>query len=324
MTIVRTNSSGPPVLAVVIPCYNEEEALPATIARLSSILSDMVRDGLVSPASYLYFVDDGSRDATWQCLKSAREGADFIRAAKLSRNFGHQSALLAGLMNVMARCDASISIDADLQQDPLAMRQFLREFAAGADVVFGVRQDRHSDGGFKRITAGMFYRLMNAIGVTIIPNHADYRLLSRRAMEALGEHSEPNIFLRAICAQLGFRSAIVQFEVVERAAGTTKYSLAKMLKLAIDGITSFSVVPLRIIAVLGTMIFGATAVMGVYILVRSLIIGGTVPGWASTTLPIYFLGGVQILCLAVIGEYIAQILTGVRKRPRYIVEDELS
>jgi glycosyltransferase involved in cell wall biosynthesis len=316
------SATTPPTLAVVIPCYNEEAALPATLAALSDVLSGMIGDGLVSDRSYLYFVDDGSSDATWSILAEAGRNSPRVRGLKLSRNFGHQSALLAGLETVAARCDISISIDADLQQDPLAMRRFVEKHRDGADVVLGVRRDRASDGAFKKSTALGFYRLMKLMGVTIVPNHADYRLLSRRAMAALGQHTEPNIFLRAICAQLGFRTAIVDFDVVERKAGVSKYSLAKMLRFALHGITAFSVVPLRLIGIVGLLIFAVSVVMGAYVLIRAAS-GDTVPGWASITLPIYFLGGTQILCLAVMGEYIAQILTGVKKRPRYIVEDEL-
>jgi glycosyltransferase involved in cell wall biosynthesis len=317
------NSTTPPTLGVVIPCYNEEAALPATLATLLGVVAELVKDGLISERSFLYFVDDGSKDDTWRLLSEAGRDSTRVRGLKLSRNFGHQAALLAGLETVATQCDISISIDADLQQDPLAMRQFIDKYRAGADVVFGVRRDRASDTGFKRTTALGFYRLMHLMGVTIVPNHADYRLLSRRAMVALGQHTEANIFLRAMCAQLGFRTAIVDFDVVERKAGTSKYSLAKMLRLALSGITAFSVVPLRLIAVLGLFIFAVSVVMGVYVLIRAAA-GGTVPGWASTTLPIYFLGGTQVLCLAIIGEYIAQILTGVKRRPRYIVEEELS
>lgn len=312
-----------PVLAIVVPCFNEQDALPATIDRLSTELALMVEDRLISNESFLYFVDDGSSDLTWSVLRAACVEIGHLAALRLSRNFGHQNALLAGLMSVKGRCDISISIDADLQQDPLAMRDFIVQYKAGAHVVFGVRRDRSSDGRFKKATALSFYRLMNAMGVNTIPNHADYRLLSRRALEILSMYMEPNLFLRAICVQFGFKSAVVEFDVVERIAGKSKYSLSKMLKLAINGITSFSVAPLRLIAVLGTVIFGASGLMGGYILFRSLVVGDTVPGWASITLPIYFLGGVQILCLCVIGEYIAQVLTSVKNRPRYIVEEEV-
>jgi len=323
---MNSNKSSPPtlpVLAVVVPCYNEQDALPNTISVLSTVLSEMVQDKLISADSFLYFVDDGSTDFTWALLMSAHAENSQVRGLKLSRNFGHQNALVGGLMSIKGRCDISISLDADLQQDPLAMREFVRQYKSGADIVFGVRRDRDSDSGFKRATALGFYRLMTAMGVKVIPNHADYRLLSRRAMESLGQHKESNMFLRAICAQLGFKSAVVEFDVVERTAGESKYSLSKMLKLAIDGITSFSVAPLRMITIVGSLIFAASALMGLYILFRSLVVGDTVPGWASITLPIYFLGGIQILCLAVIGEYIAQIFTGVKQRPKYIVEEEV-
>lgn len=323
MNADRHVQAAPPLLAVVVPCYNEQDALQHCITTLSALLAGMVDEGIVDGGSFLYFVDDGSTDSTWSVLTAARAASPRIRGLKLSRNFGHQNALFAGLMKVKDQCDISISIDADLQQDPQAMRQFLSEFRNGADVVFGVRRDRSGDRGFKKFSALCFYRLMTLMGANVIPNHADYRLLSRRAMEALSHHPEPNLFLRAICAQLGFRTVSVQFDVSERAAGISKYSLVKMLKLAIDGVTSFSVVPLRLIALVGIVIFAGSSVMSIYIFSHALIVGDTVPGWASTTLPIYFMGSVQILCLAVIGEYIAQILTTVKQRPRYIVDEEL-
>lgn len=312
-----------PVVAIVVPCFNEQESIPDTVRILGDVLDSMVRRNLVSNQSYLYFVDDGSTDASWSLLAALHAKNNSLRALKLSRNFGHQSALLSGLLAVSGRCDAAISIDADLQQDPLIIPNFVERYISGAEIVFGVRNDRASDGWLKKTTALGFYRIMKAMGVAIIPNHADYRLLGRRALAVLEDYAETNIFLRAICAQLGFRTDTVYFDVKERHAGESKYSFAKMMKLAVEGIASFSVVPLRAMAVLGFMIFGLTVVMGFYIAFRALIVGDTVPGWASTTLPIYFIGGIQILCMGIIGEYIAQIVSNVRRRPRYIKEREL-
>jgi len=312
-----------PTLAIIVPCFNEEESVPTSVQILQEVLDGMKTIKLVSEESYLYFVDDGSNDSTWKYLHNIHLTSPKVRALKLSRNFGHQTALLAGLMAVKGRCDAAISIDADLQQDPLAIPEFVKKYIEGADVVFGVRNDRSSDGLFKRATATWFYSLMKVMGVMIIPHHADYRLLSNRAIEALAEHTEPNIFLRAICVSLGFKTETVYFDVRERAKGLSKYSFAKMLKLALDGITSFSVVPLRAIAVLGFLIFCGSLLMAFYVIYRSLVVGDTVPGWASTTLPIYVLGGIQILCMGIIGEYISQIVTAVKRRPRYIQESEL-
>ncbi len=321
--LIRDRGVHCPVLAIVVPCFNEQDSIPVTARILGEVLDSMIRRDLVSEQSYLYFVDDGSTDASWNLLATLHANNKNLRALKLSRNFGHQSALLAGLLSVNGRCDAVISIDADLQQDPLVIPQFVERYISGAEIVFGVRNDRASDSWFKKTTALSFYWIMKVMGVTIIQNHADYRLLGRHAIEILKEYSEPNIFLRAICAQLGFRSDTVYFDVKERNVGASKYSLTKMMKLAVEGITSFSVVPLRAVATLGLLIFGMTVVMGFYIAFRALIIGDTVPGWASTTLPIYFIGGIQILCMGVIGEYIAQIVSNVKRRPRYISEREL-
>jgi glycosyltransferase involved in cell wall biosynthesis len=312
----------PPTLAVVVPCFNEEEMIVSAAAQLQSVLDQMVAERKVSPRSYLYFVDDGSTDTTWALLEQLHGERENLYALKLSRNFGHQNALLAGLMAVKDRCDAAISIDADLQQDLQQIPSFVERYMDGAELVFGIRRNRSADSWFKKTSATGFYRLMTAMGVAIIPNHADYRLMGSRAIEALAEHTEPNIFLRAVCVHLGFRYDVVYFDVKERVVGESKYSLAKMLKLAVDGITSFSITPLRAIAVVGVFIFLACILMGCYVIV-SLVRGHTVPGWASTTLPLYLLGGLQLLCLAIIGEYIAQVVTAVKRRPRYICEEEL-
>ncbi len=310
-------------MAIVLPCYNEQDSLPKVIVELDAVLARLVADRLIAVDSFLFFVDDGSSDGTWDALERLHGTRGNVKALKLSRNFGHQAALFAGLTAVAPACDAAISIDADLQQDPAAIRDFVVAFNAGADVVLGIRRDRATDGVFKRRMALGFYWLMKTMGVNTVPNHADYRLLSRRALEALQRFTEPSIFLRATCLELGFRVTSVMFDVREREFGQSKYSLRKMLRLAIHGVTSSSVVPLRIVAIVGFVLFGLTLVMGLYIAWRTLFVGDTVPGWASTTLPIYFIGGVQLLCLGIVGEYIGQIYATVRNRPRWITEHEL-
>ena len=322
------NNNGPAIdkatrLAIVVPCHNESESVNHAATQLTALLQEFAAEGLISKNSYLFFVDDGSTDATWAIIDALNRNNKLIKGLKLSHNFGHQAALLAGLSTVTNECDAAISIDADLQQDPLAIRDFLNEFQNGADVVLGVRKDRGTDGWFKKQTALWFYTLMRVMGVDIVPNHADYRLLSKRALEALALFSEPSIFLRATCLQLGFRVSNVFFDVSERQFGETKYSLTKMLRLALHGITSFSVVPLRMVALIGFGIFLFSIGMGGYVLWHALFVGDTIPGWASTTLPIYFIGGVQLLCLGVVGEYVGQIYKTVRNRPRWICERKL-
>lgn len=312
-----------PVLAIVVPVYNEMNMIPVAIQKLLNVLKGMIGSEVVHQDSYIIFVDDGSADDSWRLLSDAYKLNRQCRAIKLSRNFGHNIALLAGLTSIKDLCDVSISIDCDLQQDPSAMHQFLDEFQAGADIVFGIRNDRKTDGFFKKYTALAFYRAMQMMGVKLHTNHADYRLLSRRALNALASYHEPNIFLRAICVDMGFHSASIYFDVVEREHGTSKYSISKMLKFAVDGITSFSALPLRMISVLGIIVFGLSFLMSGYILIKTLFIGGTSPGWASTVLPIYLLGGLQIFCLGVVGEYISQIYAAAKGRPRYIIESEL-
>jgi glycosyltransferase involved in cell wall biosynthesis len=312
-----------PRLAIVLPCFNERESIGYAVTKLSALIKQLADDKMISEDSYILFVDDGSTDDSWSVIESLNRDSPTIKGLKLSRNFGHQAALLAGLTVITKDCDAAISIDADLQQDPSAIKDFISEFRAGSDIVLGIRRDRGTDGWFKKQTALGFYRLMRAMGVNTIQNHADYRLLSKRALEALALYPEPNIFLRATCLQLGFRVSTILFDVRERQYGHTKYSLKKMLRLALHGITSFSVVPLRMVAIIGFILFLFSLGMGGYVIWHALLIGDTVPGWASTTLPIYFIGGVQLLCLGVVGEYIGQIYTTVKNRPRWICEKKL-
>lgn len=323
MIINGHSISEAPQLAIVLPCHNESESIDHAVTQLTTLIQELADEGLISKKSYLFFVDDGSTDESWSIIEKLNRDNKIIKGLKLSQNFGHQAALLAGLSEVTKKCDAAISIDTDLQQDPLAIRDFVKEFRKGADVVLGVRKDRGTDGWLKKQTALGFYALMRVMGVNIVPNHADYRLLSKRALEALALFTEPSIFLRATCLELGFRVSTVLFDVSERQFGQTKYSLRKMLRLALHGITSFSVVPLRIVAMIGFVIFLFSIVMGGYVIWHALIVGDTVPGWASTILPIYFIGGVQLLCLGVVGEYVGQIYKTVKHRPRWICEHKL-
>lgn len=309
----------PPLLAIIVPCYNEEMNITRTSMTLEMVLDESIKNGLVKCGSFLLFVDDGSADNTWHNIEEAHLGSPRIRGVMLSRNYGHQNAIMAGLLSVMNSCDAAITIDADLQQDPDVIPLFLLEYIGGADVVFGIRTNRTTDKWLKRISAEMFYRIMAAFGVDIIPNHADYRLLSRMAIINLSRFTEGDLFLRSLCLQLSPNIAFVNYEVKGRIAGETKYTLAKMLSLAISGITSFSSTPLRLIALIGVVIFTGSLLMMCYVLWRALFVGDTIPGWASTALPVYALGAVQILCLAIVSEYIGKIYNALKNRPRYLI-----
>ncbi len=312
-----------PRVAIILPCFNESESISYAAETLLGILAALIAEEKITQDSYLFFVDDGSQDNSWKIIEALHLNNKAVKGMRLSRNFGHQAALLAGLTAVTGKCDAAISIDADLQQDPLTIRDFVNELRNGADIVLGVRRDRAADGKVKKLTALGFYRFMAAMGVNAIPNHADYRLLSRRAMEALALYPEPGMFLRVTCLQLGFHVSTVFFDVKARQYGQTKYSLRKMLRLAVHGVTSYSVTPLRIVTAVGFAIFAMSSCMAIYVVWHALYVGDTVPGWASTTLPIYFIGGVQLLCLGIVGEYVGQIFTSVKNRPRWICEDQL-
>lgn len=306
------------VLALVAPCYNEEEVLPETCRRMSELLDRMRDAGKISAASRIYFVDDGSRDATWELIESFIAKGLPVVGIKLSRNRGHQNALLAGLFT--AEGDVVVSIDADLQDDIGAIEEMIDRYHNGCDVVYGVRKRRESDTFFKRFTAESFYRLIALLGAQTIFNHADYRLLSRRAIDALRQFNEVNLFLRGIVPLIGYESAVVYYDRDPRFAGESKYPLRKMIGLALDAVTSFSVVPLRLITLVGFLVFLFTAAMSAFILWIRLFTDMAVPGWTSTLLPIYFLGGIQILCLGVIGEYLGKIYAESKSRPRYLIE----
>lgn len=308
-------------LSIVVPCYNEEAALPETARRLIELLVDMRMRGEVDEASAVYFVDDGSSDRTWKIIEALSAADPLIHGIKLSRNCGHQNALLAGLFT--APGDAVISIDADLQDSPESMRAMLDAHRGGADVVYGVRRRRTADSLFKRFSAEGYYWLLGCLGAEIVFNHADYRLLSRRAIEALAQYGERNIFLRGIIPQLGFCSAIIYYDRTERMIGETKYPLRKMLAFALEGVTSFSAAPLRAITLFGLFVSILSFGGGVWALWERLVNEAGVPGWASTLVPMFFLGGIQLLSLGVIGEYVAKTYVESKKRPRYFIEREV-
>ena len=309
----------PPAVGIVVPCFNEQEVLPETLRRLRDLLARLAAAGAIHPESRVWLVDDGSRDATWAQIREASEAPGSpICGIKLSRNRGHQVALLAGLMT--ARGDVLISVDADLQDDLDVIPRMLEAHAAGFDIVYGVRSARTSDTFFKRATAEGYYRLLNRLGVEIVFNHADYRLMSRRAIEALRAFPESNVFLRGLIPQLGFASTSVEYERHERFAGDSKYPLRKMLALAWQGVTSFSAVPLRAITMLGMVVSVLSLGMGGWALGVRLFSDAAVPGWASIVIPMFLISGVQLLSLGVIGEYLAKVFIETKRRPLYFVD----
>jgi glycosyltransferase involved in cell wall biosynthesis len=311
-----------PLLTIVVPCYNEEEVLPETARRLTALLDKLATAGKTRADSHVIFVDDGSRDRTWQIARDLHDQEPRLKAVKLSANRGHQIALVAGLF--AATGDAVVSIDADLQDDVSAIEQMVDAFIAGNEVVYGVRKRREKDTFFKRFTAEGYYKLLAALGVKVVFNHADYRLLSRRVLQSLQGYSEINLFIRGLVPMIGFRSTSVYYDREERFAGESKYPLRKMLSLAIDGITSFTALPLRMIAMLGLLVSAASAAMVAWVLWVKVFTDAALPGWASSVIPIYFLGGIQLLSVGVLGEYVAKIYLETKRRPRYFVEEVLS
>lgn len=305
-------------LGVVVPCYNEQEVLSETASRLCHLIDELIRQKEIAWDSTIWFVDDGSKDDTWKIIEDLSRGNSHIKGIKLSRNRGHQNALLAGMFT--AEGDAIVTVDADLQDDISVIGDMVRDFCNGAEIVYGVRKKRETDTSFKRITAKSFYRLMQFMQVEVIDDHADYRLMSRRAVEALKMFKEVNLFLRGIVPLIGFRSSIVYYDRAERFAGSSKYPVMKMLAFAMDGITSFSTMPLRMITTIGILTFLGTLLMSLWILFVRLFTDRAIPGWASTVLPMYFLGGVEILCVGIIGEYMGKIYSETKARPRYIIE----
>lgn len=309
-------------LYLVIPCYNEEEVLPETAKRLKEKFDDFIAKEKISDSSRIVFVDDGSKDKTWNIIEELHAENKIFRGIKLSRNRGHQNALLAGLMTVKDECDAAISLDADLQDDINAIDKMLDEYEEGYEVVYGVRSSRKKDSFFKRTTAQGFYKLMKVMGVETVYNHADYRLMSNRALDALSEFSEVNLFLRGIVPMVGFKSTSVTYERGERFAGKSKYPLKKMLSFAFEGITSMSVRPIRLICTLGLFLFFISIGILIYSLIRHFT-GYTVSGWTFLNMSIWALGGLQLLAIGIIGEYIGKIYLETKQRPKYIVDKYL-
>ncbi len=314
-----------PILSFVIPCYNEQEVLPHTLRELSMMLKKLISERLISEGSYLFFVDDGSHDDTWALIEKAHiDDPQYVRALKLSRNVGHQNALLAGLLAQIGKADAVISLDADLQDNISVTKQMIERFSnGGADIVFGVRSQRPTDTIFKRKTAQWYYRFLRWLGVEVVIDHGDFRLISDRALRALAQYGEVHVFLRGLMMQLGFKTEIVYFERKPRAYGETKYTLAKMLAFASDGITSFSIRPLRIVTTMGLVLF-ALSLMAVVWVVVSWFMGKTIEGWASVMVIFLIVASFQILALGIIGEYVGKTYFEAKSRPRYIVEKELS
>ncbi len=309
-------------LFCVIPCYNEQEVLPTTSSLLRDKLHHLIETGKISADSRIIFVNDGSRDATWDIIQSLHNEDEIFQGINLSKNMGHQNALLAGLMTAKDLCDAAISLDADLQDDINAIDEMVDKFNAGCDVVYGVRSARKTDTFFKRTTAEGFYKLMDALGAKTVYNHADYRLMSRRALMGLAEFGEVNLFLRGIVPMIGYKSDVVYYERAERFAGESKYPLSKMLSFAIQGITSLSTKPIKMITGLGFFIFLVSIAVLIYSLIRHFT-GNTIQGWTTTVISVWAIGGLMMISLGVIGEYIGKIYLETKNRPRFIIESYL-
>lgn len=307
------------VIYLVIPCYNEEKMLPITQKALSELLNDMISREKISQKSRMVFVDDGSKDNTWQIIEQYCASDPLVKGIKLSRNKGHQNALLAGLMTVKSECDAAISLDADLQDDIGAIEKMITEYENGCEIVFGVRSKREKDTLFKRATARGFYRIMRFMGADIIYDHADYRLMSRRALDELENFKEVNLFLRGIVPMIGFKTGTVLYERGVRTQGESKYPLKKMIAFAVDGITSLSIKPIRFITFLGLFILFASAAILIYSLVRHFM-GHTVWGWTSLMISIWAIGGLQLFAIGIVGEYVGKIYLETKARPKFIVD----
>jgi len=309
-----------PKLALVVPCHNEEHVLPETAQRLTALLDRLTQESLVTEPS-VFFVDDGSFDSTWTIIEQLSGSDSRMHGLKLSRNFGQQNAILAGLLT--AHGDVLISIDADLQDDVSAIEEMVRAYVQGADVVYGIRRSRKTDSFFKRTTAEGYYWLLQKMGVKLLFNHADFRLLSRRVVEELRRCKETNLLLRGLIPQLGFPSSVVYYDRHARFAGESHYPISKMVSLALNGITSFSEMPLKFITLLGMLISLFSFGLAIWALVAKLLHLAAVPGWASIVIPLYMLGGIQLLCLGVIGQYLAKVYSEAKARPRFIIEKNL-
>lgn len=308
-------------LYIVVPCYNEEEVLPETAKRLLDKMNVLIGKGIISDESRVTFVNDGSKDKTWEIIQKLSKDNKVLSGINLSCNKGHQNALLAGLMTVKDYADVTISMDADLQDDISAIDDFMTKYYGGVDIVYGVRNSRKTDTFFKRFTAESFYKVMKALGADIIFNHADYRLMSKRALQGLAEFKEVNLFLRGIIPMIGYKTDIVYYDRNERFAGESKYPLKKMLSFAFQGISSMSIKLIRCISVLGFIIFGISLVMLIYFFAVYLFDKNAVPGWSSIIVSLWALGGLQLLSVGIIGEYVGKIYLETKQRPRFIIDE---
>ncbi len=307
-----------PKLAIILPCYNEEEVLPQTIKRITALMKKLIKAKKISNQSKICFINDGSTDQTWRIIVEASNKSDLCLGIKLSRNFGHQGAILAGMYEVEA--DLYVTIDADLQDDPSCIEEMLSHIKNGSDIVYGVRKSRNQDTYFKKFTAQLYYRILKLLGVNIIYNHADFRMMTKRTVEILKQFPERNLFLRAIVPLIGFQSSCVYYDRTPRTAGQTKYSIPKMVALAWNGISNFSIVPLRIVTFLG-IFFCLLGAIFVAMVIYRWSVSGTIVGWASTVTIMTVFGGVQLLSLGIIGEYLAKVFMEVKRRPLYIVSE---
>lgn len=314
--------NNPPLLAIVIPCYNEQEALPVSIPALLALIDEMAAQGLVRPESYILCSDDGSRDDTWDTIERFHQSDKRVKGIALAHNRGHQYALLAGLMAVTDKCDAAVSIDADLQDDIRAIIEMVEHYLNGDDIVYGVRSSRATDTWFKRTTAHAFYRFQKTMGLDTIYDHADYRLMSNRALHLLSQYGESNLFLRGIIPSIGLRSSIVTYARAARVAGESKYPLKKMIDLSIDGITSFSAKPMRMIFMTGLLLLVITLGVAVWVLI-AYFTHRTISGWSSLMLSVWFLGSLILMGIGIVGAYIGKIFIEVKQRPRYAIDRTL-
>lgn len=311
-----------PKISIVLPCFNESEALPITSQVLLALLDKLIDEQLIEPSSYILCCDDGSTDGSWEIIKSIHAQDNRLKGISLAHNKGHQNALLAGLMTAMDNCDVAISIDADLQDDPNAIKLMLQEYINGNEIVYGVRSNRDVDSWFKRTSAHLFYKFQQRMGLETIYDHADYRLMSNRALHLLAEYDESNLFLRGIIPQIGLESTIVKYHRDERIAGKSKYSLRKMISFSVDGITSFSAKPMRMIFGIGLVLLLLDIVVAGYVLF-SYFSHNTISGWTSLMLSVWFLGGLILMSIGIMGEYVGKIFTEVKHRPKYAIRETL-
>lgn len=309
-------------LMIVVPCFNEEDVFPSSAERLIAVIENLINKEKISADSGILFVNDGSRDRTWELISKAFKASKYVYGINLAGNVGHQNALLAGLNTVKDICDISVSIDADLQDDVGVIEEMIDKYYDGADIVYGVRTERKTDSFFKRFTAQSFYKFMSAMGVESVYNHADFRLMSARAMQELSLYKERNLFLRGIVPKIGYKTDCVYYARKERTAGESKYPLKKMLSFALDGITSFSIKPITMVALLGAIIIACSVIAFIYTLI-SYFVGHTVPGWSSLMISIWFLGGVQLFSVGIVGQYVGKAYIETKERPRYNIEEFL-